>query len=79
MTGCQSSCNGTDQRAFRIAMTQRVIVACVKDAAYLEGQGLTLISIERRTAAVPVATERRRFTAPWRRRDLARDLTGAAR
>lgn len=79
MTGCQASCTGTGQRPFRIAMTQRVVVACAKDAAYLEGQGLTLIPIERRAAAIPVASDRRRFTAPWRRRDLARDLTGAAR
>lgn len=57
---CQHSCAGKDQAAYRIAMRQTVIVLCADHRAWAEGQGLTLIPVERRTQAVPVSVNRRR-------------------
>jgi hypothetical protein len=78
MNRCQASCRGADQRAFRLAMRRDVFTACRDCAAWLTSQGLTLIPVERRSASVPVASDRRRFVPPWLRNLTARDETGAA-
>lgn len=78
MTRCQTTCTGVDQRAYRVAMTHRELVACAEHAAYLTGQGVTLIPIERRRADVAVVQDRRRrrFVPAWLRNLKGRDETG---
>lgn len=79
MSGCQHDCQGRDQQAYRVAMTQRVIVACAEHRAYLEAEGITLVPVDRRSQAVPVARDRRRWLPTWRRNAAAKDMTGATR
>lgn len=71
-------CHGEDRKAYRFAMRHDVFAICDECAEYLTRAGLTLIPVERRTRAVPVVKERRRFVPRWLRGLTAREMTERA-
>ncbi len=72
-----STCDGRDLAPVRIGLRREVLIFCSGCRATASAMGLRIV--ERRVASVPVARDRRAFLAPWRRHNLARDLTGALR
>jgi hypothetical protein len=80
LNGCAGNttmCDGLDLAPVKLGLRPQLIVMCSGCRRAAAAMGAHIV--ERRVAAVPVAIDRRRFVAPWRRSLVARDLTGALR
>jgi CBS-domain-containing membrane protein len=81
MNGCAgntTACDGRDLAPVRLGMSPTVRTFCGACRETAAAMGAVVNLVERRVAALPVVTERRRWIAPWTRRNLARDESGRA-
>lgn len=79
MNGCASNCtqcDGRDLAPVRLGMSPTVRTFCGACREKAAAMGAVVNLVERRVAALPVAEDRRRWVAPWRRNLLARDESG---
>lgn len=76
-TGHTTACDGTDLRPVRFGLSRTLSVVCA--GCRSTNLYVSAYVVERRTAAVPVTADRRRFVARWVRSLTAVDRTGLIR